>query len=280
MTSVSRMIARPQIPIHPWTNLSTQKRGAGRDRPDRNLHAYGVKLLRESARIEIALHLVRRQKRSHKVVLNYRDPAVARLFRRKLSLVDVAERQFLKLLLLGVQGGTRIRLRHAGIACGSFAVARELEIGEGREGRSSAVSDLLGHVDLVAGAMKGENFCHLHSARCARLEPNLQVVFSRSERRFQFRRREERSVEWQAARQATLRGIAMLGSKQHQIFASIERISVLQKFQVNEVATQCVDLRGHGVGAYVHALAALGSVDRWNDACTRGCRRSARRGSR
>src|SRR5205814_1291890 len=72
----------------------------------------------------------------------------------------------------------------------------------------------------------------------------------------------------------------MLGSKEHEVLAGVEGIFVLQKFQVNQVTTLCVNLREHGVGVDAHALPALRSVDRRNDARTRRRRWNARRGSR
>src|SRR5258705_5469776 len=51
------------------------------------------------------------------------------------------------------------------------------------------------------------------------------------------------------ADQAALRGITVLGSKQHEILRLLVRVLMLEQFQVNDVSALRIDFRKHGIGA-------------------------------
>ena len=121
------------------------------------------------------------------VVLDHRDPAVGGDGLGVdgvlgLALVDVAERDLVE-AVVAVDGRAGVRAGAVEVAARRrAAVAHQLQVQVGGDGRARVVDHLVRDVDGVAAAMEGVGLDQLHAADLGRLEAHRQLVLAVGQR--------------------------------------------------------------------------------------------------
>ena len=199
-------------------------------------------------------------------MLDHRHPAVVggllvRQLARRIrgELVDVAELDLLIFLLFRIDGRAHERRRRAPARHHRLLrVARELEIGVGRQRRGAGIGDVEGRVDDVAAAMKRQ---HLHDlVAVGGGGGELQFHAVRAGREFAVARQRfvQRAMVGQPfAQQAGLRDAGALGiALQRQIrLGRVVAVAMLVERDQRNDAARRIDFGGVQVGANRDRLA-------------------------